>query len=221
MIGIYKITSPTNRIYVGQSRDVEKRFLAYARKNGRGQIKLNRSFIKHGRNNHIFEIIEECLFEELNIRERYWQDFYEVITDKGLNCILTETRDLPREVSDDTRKKLSESNPKYWLGKKRTEETLLKMSSARKGETKPPRSIEHKQNISISKLGDKNGMFGKTGALNATSKKVICTETNKIWDSITECAKDIEINYNLLIKYLTNKHPNKTTIIYLKDYEQK
>ncbi len=29
MIGIYKITSPTGRIYIGQSTNMEKRFVSY------------------------------------------------------------------------------------------------------------------------------------------------------------------------------------------------
>jgi predicted GIY-YIG superfamily endonuclease len=29
MIGIYKITSPTNKVYIGQSLDIEKRFVNY------------------------------------------------------------------------------------------------------------------------------------------------------------------------------------------------
>lgn len=29
LIGIYKITSPTDRIYIGQSKDINKRFNSY------------------------------------------------------------------------------------------------------------------------------------------------------------------------------------------------
>ena len=31
MIGIYKITSPNNRVYIGQSINIEKRFIGYKR----------------------------------------------------------------------------------------------------------------------------------------------------------------------------------------------
>ena len=71
-----------------------------------------------------------------------------------------------------------------------SEETKLKMSNSRKG--------------------------GK----NPLSKKVICTNTLKIWDSITECSNDLGIRMKLLSRYLNNNHPNKTTIIYLTEYEK-
>ena len=50
--------------------------------------KLFNSILKYGIENHNIEIIEECDVEQLNCRERYWQEFYNAITN-GLNCILT------------------------------------------------------------------------------------------------------------------------------------
>lgn len=94
MIGIYKITSPTNRVYIGQSVNIEKRWKDYnLLKNCKPQIKLYRSLIKYGIINHKFEIIEECSIEQLNERERYWQDYYNVLGLMGLNCILQKTGD--------------------------------------------------------------------------------------------------------------------------------
>ena len=49
MIGIYKITSPSNKIYIGQSIDIEKRFYYYRKLYCLKQVKLYRSFIKIGR----------------------------------------------------------------------------------------------------------------------------------------------------------------------------
>ncbi len=40
MIGIYKITSPTNKIYIGQSWTIEKREKAYGAKSCKKQPKL-------------------------------------------------------------------------------------------------------------------------------------------------------------------------------------
>jgi group I intron endonuclease len=89
MIGIYKITSPSSKIYIGQSIDIERRFKNYkSLSQTKKQVMLHYSFKKYGINNHLFEIIEQCSIESLNIRERYWQDYYNVIED-GLNCLLT------------------------------------------------------------------------------------------------------------------------------------
>ena len=47
-------------------------------------------------NNIKFEIIEQCILTQLNERERYWQDYYDVLGINGLNCKLTETKDKSR-----------------------------------------------------------------------------------------------------------------------------
>lgn len=116
MIGIYKITSLKGKIYIGQSKCIENRWKDYENPNSyKGQIRLYRSIIKNGLINHKFEIIEECLFEDLNNRERYWQDHYDAIGKNGLNCILTKTEELPRKVSDYMKKQMSIRMKKEFL----------------------------------------------------------------------------------------------------------
>ena len=107
MIGIYKITSPSGRIYVGQSRDIEYRWYQHKSLRYDSYGKLVNSLKKYGVENHVFEVIEECEFEDLNIRERYWQDYYEVLGKKGLNSMLTETDEKPRVVSKETKAKIA------------------------------------------------------------------------------------------------------------------
>jgi len=93
MTGIYKITSPNGRIYIGQAVDVERRKGVYRAPEKRFSSRIFNSIHKHGFHAHIFEVVEECRVEDLNERERYWQDFYEVTGPKGLNCRLTTTED--------------------------------------------------------------------------------------------------------------------------------
>lgn len=121
---IYKITNPTNRVYIGQSINVEERFSKYQRLACKMQIRLYNSFIKYGINNHTFEIIEKCEELKLNERERYWQDYYKVLTKKGLNCRLTTTDNKFGEMSIESKLKMSESHK----GKIVSEETKLKIS---------------------------------------------------------------------------------------------
>jgi len=108
MIGIYKITSPTGKIYIGQSKNIPKRFKEYDKLQCKLQIVLYRSFLKYGVENHLFEIIEICDFEKLNKRERYWQDFFNVLNE-GLNCKLTSTLDKKTVYSKETLEKMSKS----------------------------------------------------------------------------------------------------------------
>lgn len=105
MIGIYKITNPTGKIYIGQSTNIERRRTEYFNKNKcKKQAALYFSLTKYGFSEHIFEIVEECAAEDLNVRERYWQDYYNVLQE-GLNCRLTGTGDRSGVFSKESLKK--------------------------------------------------------------------------------------------------------------------
>ena len=94
MIGIYKITNPNGKVYIGQSINIEHRFYQYSIiTNCKSQIALFNSLKKYGPSSHTFEILEECNVDELNFKERYYQDYYNVLSESGLNCRLTTTKD--------------------------------------------------------------------------------------------------------------------------------
>ena len=137
-IGIYKITSPTNNVYIGQSVHIEHRISSYKRLKCKSQVLLYRSLLKHGVENHVFEIIEECLVEELNNKERYYQDLFDCIGNKGLNCKLTKSNDKSGYYSKETREKIASSN----TGKIHSEETRKKLSLALKGRAIPKEIIQ-------------------------------------------------------------------------------
>ena len=123
--GVYKITSPTGRVYIGQSENIiALRYNRYKSSNCDGQPKLCNSIKKYGWGSHIFEIIEECEVEDLNCRERYWQDFYDVLNG-GLNCVLQECGEQRRVLSKDTIEKyrqnsIGEQNPNWKGGATKT-----------------------------------------------------------------------------------------------------
>jgi hypothetical protein len=109
--GIYKITNPTGKVYIGQSRCIRVRMLSYKRLDLKYQPKLKNSILKYGLDNHKFEIIEVCNLDSLNIRERYWQDFYNVCDKKlGLNCMLVASSEKVAIVSEETREKISKAH---------------------------------------------------------------------------------------------------------------
>lgn len=156
MIGIYKITNPNGRVYIGQSVNIEKRLLEYKKIRCPYQYRLLSSLKKYGPENHIFEIIEECDIDNLNARERFWQDHYEVLSEKGLNCILTSCNSKSGEISEETKFKISNS----MKGKLHSLETKMKMSESRRGVNNhnfgKSLSPEHKLKISQSLLGRKS-----------------------------------------------------------------
>lgn len=147
IIGIYKITSPTGKVYIGQSRNIIKRRQTYEilPDKIKTQVKLYNSLKKYGWEVHTFEIIEECEITDLKCKERYWQDYYDVLGKNGLNCILQECDDMPRIISEETREKISKGN----FGKKRllSEKGLLGLQKAHKGKIM---SEESRQKLSDS-----------------------------------------------------------------------
>jgi group I intron endonuclease len=127
--GIYKIINNiTEKVYVGSAVDIDKRWYGHTRLlkvNKHKLPKLQNSVNKHGLENFIFEVIEECSKEILIEREQYWIDTLDSYN-KGYNS-----------------RPIANSN----LGKKCSEETKRKMSEASKGVSK---SEEAKRNMSIS-----------------------------------------------------------------------
>lgn len=128
MIGIYKITSPSNKVYIGQSIDIDKRFNQYRSiSQTRKQKRLHHSFRKHGIDNHIFEVLEECSIGSLNQRERYYQDFYNVL-EFGLNCLLTDTNECIKVYSKETIEKIRQGN----IGKEIPKDVRIRTSETMK-----------------------------------------------------------------------------------------
>jgi group I intron endonuclease len=129
MIGIYKITSPSGRIYIGQSTNIQRRWeRAYKKLKCKGQPRLYASIVKYGFSEHIFEVKEKCTVEELNVRERHWQDFYDVLGSKGLNCKLQSTSEQKATYSQDSRDRNAASQRAFNLtpeGKKIRAEQVL------------------------------------------------------------------------------------------------
>jgi hypothetical protein len=82
--GVYKITSPSNKIYIGSSVNIERRILCYKYLQCKQQPKIYNSLKKYGYQNHIIEIIEECDVSNLIERENYWVTKYNSIHE-GLN----------------------------------------------------------------------------------------------------------------------------------------
>lgn len=102
VIGIYKITSPTGKIYIGQSANCVRRKWYYRRGYCERQTKLYHSILKHGWDNHLFEVIHPCKREELNDLEIYYIILFNCFnTEHGLN--LTSGGKVI-ETSDETKK---------------------------------------------------------------------------------------------------------------------
>jgi len=136
--GIYKITSPTGKAYIGQAVDIDKRWSEYNLNNSNlfKQPKIYRSLKKYGIDNHKFEVVEECKEEQLNERELYWGGYYGVLGKNGLNLRLG---NAGGRINEKTKQQISISltgKPKL-TSKKGKEHALYGVTKTEK----------HKQNI--------------------------------------------------------------------------
>ena len=86
MVGIYKITNPKGKIYIGQSWDIKKRKSNYSHANSKYRTKIFNSIRKYGWNAHRFEIVCELpsdITQEVLDRYEtvYWQFYLDCRSD--------------------------------------------------------------------------------------------------------------------------------------------
>lgn len=126
--GIYKITSPSGRIYIGQSVNILDRWRKYKIRGSIGQVKLHNSFMKYGASNHKFEIIHTCANESLNEFEEYYMNLFKAKDKKiGLNIRDAGSRGLH---SEESKKLIGDGHRDKFV----SEETRLKISISKKRE---------------------------------------------------------------------------------------
>jgi group I intron endonuclease len=236
MIGIYKITSPSGKVYIGQSINIKKRISNYKSTSCKKQSKLYHSIKKHGWENHKFEVIEECVVHLLNERERYWQDYYNVINENGLNCRLQNCTDKSGFLSKETILNISKSrsgitpvfkNPELRMsrikqaltGKKLSESHKMSLSKAQTG---LKRSTEAIMKSAKSRTGLKFGEDFKkkiskaqTGGNNSFAKITLNIETGIFYETAKQAAESLGWSYNKFNHYMNGRTIRKLPFIYV------
>ena len=194
-MGIYKITSPSNKIYVGQSINIEKRFKQYKRLDCKKQPKIYNSLVKHGVELHQFEIIEKCKLNELNKREQYWKQYYNTINE-GLNCELFDIGQGYR--SDEVKIKISNS----LKGKPKSQEHCLNLSKSKIGIPSKRKDKPDLKQKGVSKPTAGGKGKPKVGAGPKEGKHIIDTQTGEIFLSVKECKNKFNIHLRKMYSIL-------------------
>lgn len=177
--GIYTITSPTGKIYVGQTHRLIHRKSAYKKGYTKGQPKIHRSLNKHGWEAHKFEVVIEfkkdisqgwldyweCFFikyfkengfELLNIRDGGSRGLYSGIKGRPRNRTYKRGEDHPnygKTLSKEAKKSIGDVN----RGRIFSEESRNRMSASSKSYLRKgvPLSEEHKRKVSEGNMGRK------------------------------------------------------------------
>ena len=166
----------------------------------KSQVKLYRSLLKYGEHNHSFCVLEFCKNgENLNERERFWQDHYNSASEENLNCFLTETNEKVRVISEDTRKAYSKAQLNSLNSRKGTKHSYESKEKIKFARSLQVITEEHKRKIS------ENSKSART---------VFCTLTGIFYDTIKDAAKANGITQNYLVCSLIGRNKNNKHLIY-------
>jgi group I intron endonuclease len=175
--GIYRITSPSGKSYIGQSVNVEKRLSKYRNYGTTAQPAIHRSLLKYGFENHTVEVLQECSQSELNDYEEYYIDYYNTVSPNGYNLA---TGGGQSAHSDETKAKMSEicNAPEY---KKRKAEAIKKYwADPKNRETINTPEFKKKKSEEIKKLWSTSEYREMMlGAINTPERRKKMSEASK------------------------------------------
>lgn len=114
--GIYKITNPNGKIYIGQSKDVDYRLKRYKELRCKAQVLLFNSFIKYGVDNHAFEILIKGNFDrsELNKLEKQYILEFDSFRGSNINGLNLTTGGDCVEFDNSVKDKMSKTRIKLF-----------------------------------------------------------------------------------------------------------
>ena len=144
---IYKLTSPSNKIYIGQTQCLYDRIRRY--RGGKFNKYMKRAVDKYGLENIKLEILEKDIpLENLDEREQFYLDTLKPFNDNGYNICkeasTTRGRKRPPEemkgLSDFNKTRTGELN--HFYGKKHTEESKQKQREAKLGKKLSQETID-------------------------------------------------------------------------------
>lgn len=167
---VYKITSPSGKIYIGQTNRLSRRVIEHKYMSKKSNLKLYNSISKYGIENHKIEsiFISDCDYEK-DMMEAFYIAYYDSFKN-GLNCSR-----FPGIKNG-------------FLGKKHTAENVLKIKDRMKGIT-PYTAIEKRK------------------------KQVLYNGI--VFESISECARNLSISNSHISNMLHGKIENKLNIKFI------
>jgi len=192
-LGIYKLHwLESGYFYIGQSIDIQNRFnrhkhLMINNKNKSGFIQG--VYNKYGMPS--FEILEECLYDDLNSREQYYLDL-NFDDDKCCNLNRNAVSSKGHKYSKETIERIK----------------MLRVGSQKKGKENPnygrKASIESRKKMSEAQKGEKS----------IRARIVLDTQSGVFYYCLKELTDLYDLNHRNMSRYLSGVRKNKTIYIY-------
>ena len=167
---IYKITNPIGQVYIGQTKNIEKRKGRYRSNVCKQQKLIYRSIKKYGWSTHKFDIVYKCIYDKSTINEAeiffikffnsYWYDNKQY----GLNLTRGGDGTSGHKLSEEHKAKLVAANRGNTYGKGRVQTEEEKRKSCRNKSTNVPNWLliavitDINNSIPIHTIADKYGI---------------------------------------------------------------
>lgn len=209
---VYMITSPTGRIYVGSTINIEQRWNNYKKYNCKDQPKIYNSLIKYKVENHIFEIVWQGSVLEMYKYETLIGWGFNVLEPNNLNLALPKYGDIYNCVSKETKDKIAKANK----GKVVSENTKNKIRFSKQNisqTTKNKMSISAKNKI-ITDITKENMRIAQTGRKHSEKTKEKMGNW-QIGKKLTQETKD-KISKKHTGKKISKEHIEKAAKGYMK-----
>lgn len=133
-VGIYKITSPSGRVYIGQSWKIKQRLNKYRRNDCKEQPALYRSIIKYGADNHTFEVLHELPTDvDQSILDAYEILYWQAHIDCGIKMLNLKEPGKGGRLFEEQKKRVGD----FFRGKPKTKRQNELNSLAHRGEKNP------------------------------------------------------------------------------------
>lgn len=182
---VYKYTSPSGKVYIGQTSNEKRRRSEFLRiSQSYGGSKMDNARLKYGVENFLYEVLFRKNFDDLEVmantlneKEMYYIKLFDSFRN-GYNMNKGGAGNVGFEMTKESRLKISE-NTKQTIrekghpmsGRKHSEESIKKMRENTKKKFgkenpnygwNPPRElIDRLSELSRMRVGDKNPFFGK------------------------------------------------------------
>jgi group I intron endonuclease len=172
--GVYQIKNIiNNKLYIGSAsgKGFDHRWRSHTdtlNKNIHHNSRLQNSWNKYGKENFIFDIIEECIPEQCLIREQFYID----TLNPEYNIYRIAGSPRGRILSVETKRKISQS----LKGKPLSEERKNKISLSLKGK---PKSEDHINKVRLSLWGNEGKLKNSKGGRFLGSYKFLNTQTKQ------------------------------------------